>query len=186
MNKSRFFSWALVIAVIGLMGMGNTGCEQNEPVSSSGVRKATAQVQTDQNGQTIEQKNIMARLAEDNKPGAIKHLYVISPMSGQVILYSTVKGKVTSGQKRLTPKTLQHTGETVRGWGSMLVNIGGTDYTTGEVIQDDGTYGDSSEYIYWWDAQGRYHQHLRGMCEIHISDQPLKVSSVTLNVSPAE
>lgn len=74
--------------------------------SDSGIKKATVKVLTDAEGYSIEQRNVMTRLERDNKPGSIKHLYVISAMSGQVLLYSTVKGKVTSSGKRLTPNSV--------------------------------------------------------------------------------
>ena len=185
-SKKKTIGLTTLLILIGFVGMGNRGCEPTDPTSSSGVKKASVTIQTDADGNSIEQKNIIGRLIEDNKPGSIKHLYVISPMSGQVILYSTVKGKVTSGGKRLTPTTVVYTPEPGTGSGAMNVSINGRTYSTPEVIQDDGTYGTSSEYIYWWDAQGRYHQHFRGMCEVHISDQPLNVGSVTINLSPVE
>jgi hypothetical protein len=51
------------------------------------------------------------------------------------------------------------------------------------VLQDDGTYGSSSEDIYWFDAAGRYHQHwFTGGQIIHLSDQPISVKSVVLNL----
>ena len=72
----------------------------NVPGGTEGnVKKVdpSAVVQTNLQGVTVEQQNIIDRLKTDNEPGAIKHLYVISPFSGQVLLYSTVKGKITSG-----------------------------------------------------------------------------------------
>jgi len=66
------------------------GCVFERPATStSGISKATTKVTTDLNGKTIEQNAIIGRLAEDNKPGSIKHLYIISTYSGQVIMYST-------------------------------------------------------------------------------------------------
>lgn len=53
--------------------------------SSSGVTRKATQVATDADGWTQEQKNIADRLKVDNTPGAIKHLYIISPYSGQTI-----------------------------------------------------------------------------------------------------
>lgn len=54
--------------------------------------------------------------------------------------------------------------------------------TTNEVLEDDGTYGDSVPYIFWFDA-GVYHQHyVEGGQIIHISDQPLAVKSIVLNM----
>lgn len=160
--------------------------EENIPQTSSGnVSKKNVEIQTDSDGWTIEQKNIAERLIRDNKPGAIKHLYVISPYSGQVLLYSTVKGKVTSSGKRLTPNTVAtgngdfHTSSD-RG---ILINLGSTEKYTGEVLQDDGTYGSSCEYIYWFDSKGIYHSHFfTGGQIIHVSEQPIAVKNVVLNL----
>jgi hypothetical protein len=160
--------------------------EEQTPTTASGsVSKKTVEVSTDADGWTVEQKNIAERLKRDNVVGAIKHLYVISPYSGQVILYSTVKGKVTSSGKRLTPNTVastdgQHVSHAHTGMG---VNINGqTKYTT-EVLQDDGSYGSSCEYIYWFDSKNNYHSHFfTGGQIIHVSDQPMPVKNITINL----
>jgi hypothetical protein len=155
----------------------------NQPTSDSGVKKATVKVETNADGNTIEQMNVAKRLQNDNRVGAIKHLYVISPYSGQVIIYSTVKGKVTSSGKRLTPKTVDGNGLHNDG-GDNSVYINKRKLITNEVIQDDGTYGDSDPYIYWWDVKGIYHQHfMAGGQIVHVSDQPLSVKSVMINMN---
>jgi hypothetical protein len=161
-----------------------TSCESVAPVADSGVRKVSVrnEVQVDPNGYTIEQKNVRERILSDNKPGSVKHLYVISPYSGQVLVYSTVRGKVTSGGKRLTPRTIAGSdgGQYVHGYeapGGMV---------THEVLGDDGTYGDSGDYLFWWDVRGIYHQHyLTGGQIVHVSDQPLAVKSVIINMEQA-
>jgi len=145
-----------------------TGCEDRStgPVSDSGVSKVSALVKTQANGLTAEQNNIRKRYEMENLPGAIKHLYIISPYSGQVILYSTVKGKVTSGGKRLTSSQTGY-------------YSGGNGYwALGERIGDDGTYGHSGNYIYWWDTKDIYHQHYLGNEVLHISDGPLTFNSI--------
>lgn len=157
-------------------------CEVAQPVSSSGVSKANVTVVTDVNGHTIEQKNIMDRLTVDNKPGSIKHLYIISSASGQILMYSTVRGKVTSGSKRLTPSTVdvnQYTDVS-----NMAITIGNNSYYTEEVLGDDGVYGSSSEYIYWFDVRGTFHQQFvnNGGVVIHISDQPIAVKNIVINI----
>src|SRR5262249_26185527 len=152
---------------------------------ASGVSQASVKVQTDPSGMTAEQRNVRDRLLMDNKPGSIKHLYVISPLSGQVLIYSTVKGKVTSSGKRLSPRTVAaQDGKFVGSdFGGIPVSIAGMTRRTPEVLEDDGTYGESVPYIYWWDAQGRYHQHFFTEGQIiHVSDQPLQVKSVVLNL----
>lgn len=175
--------------VFGLAMLASTnqdGCEvgNSQPQSASGVSQATARVQTGSDGLTVEQRNVRDRLSMDNKPGSIKHLYVISSYSGQVLLYSTVRGKVTSSGKRLTPTSVNGSGQDANY--TIPVDIGGTRRYTSEVLQDDGTYGSSVEYIYWWDVQGRYHQHyITGGQIVEISDQPIPVKSITINMELA-
>lgn len=161
----------------------DTSCGGTTPQSASGVSIASVRVPTGPDGLTAEQRNIGNRLVEDNKPGAIKHLYVISAYSGQVLIYSTVKGKVTSGGKRLTPTTVIAERESAT-TNFMRVHIGAGDYETTEVLQDDGTYGSSGDYLYWWDVNGVYHQHyVQGGQIVHISSQPLNVPHIVLNLN---
>lgn len=144
-------------------------CGSGQRVPDSGVKKATVQVSTQASGLTIEQENIKNRIIEDNKPGSIKHLYVISAYSGQVLLYSTVRGKVTSGGKRLS---------------RMIERSDGCESAVAvDAIQDDGTFGQSDPYIYWWDSRGIYHQHyVSGGQIVHVSSQPLAVKGVIINL----
>ncbi len=161
--------------------------ESGRPVSSSGVGKVSVNVPIGPDGKTTEQRNIGDRLELDNKPGSVKHLYVISAASGQVILYSTVRGKVTSGGKRLTPNTVAVAAGEYHSHDGISVDIGGQRYETAEVLQDDGTYGSSDPYIYWFDVRGAYHQHFLGGGQIvHVSDQPLAVRSILINVELAK
>ena len=174
----------LLIAIVGFFLFTSEQCiDQNSAVSSSGVKKAVAEVKTDLNGHTVEQKNITERIKRDNLPGSIKHLYIISAYSGQVIIYSTVAGKVTSGNKRLNPATISGTGAT-NGNGFQVDFPGTSNYIyTQEVLGDDGVYGSSGDYIYWFDSRNIYHQHyVTGGQIIHISDQPLAVKGVIINM----
>jgi len=138
--------------------------------ADSGVTKTSVKIKTGSDGLTTEQRNVGRRLQEDNKIGAIKHLYVISSMSGQTILYSTVDGKVTSGGKRLT-NTMRIAGRFEQR--RVMPNI-----------QDDGTYGNSMPYLYWWDIKGVYHQHyVTGGQIVHISEQAMPVTDITINLT---
>lgn len=156
-------------------------CDEKTPVSASGVQKTTIKVPTDGSGHTSEQNNVVKRLKRDNDPGSIKHLYVISPYSGEVIYYSSVKGKVSSSGKRLTPTTATtNNTSTLHG---IAFEVDGRIYYTEEMLQDDGTYGSSAEYIYWFDQNDIYHQHLvSGSAIVHIADQPIKVQRVMINM----
>lgn len=155
------------------------GCMETPAVSTSGITKATTQVNTGLDGLTIEQRNVIERLKEDNKPGSIKHLYIMSAYSGDVLIYSTVKGKVTSSGKRLSPSRADN--GTI---GDFKIDMGNGTYTrTNEILSDDGTYGSSVEYIYWWDSKNIYHmQFITGGMILHISNQPMAIKKVILNM----
>lgn len=170
---------AVLISAVALSLL--VGCGGGKPVSSSGVGKADVDVPTGSDGLTAEQRNIGDRLLEDNKVGSVKHLYVISAYSGQVIIYSTVRGKVTSGGKRLSATTV--IGDTQDTDSYFEVDIGGETLGTAEVLQDDGAYGTSMDYLYWWDTKGIYHQHyVSGGQILHISNQPLVVKGIIINM----
>ena len=155
--------WMAAIVVLSVAGF--IGCGGGEK-ASSGVTQQRVELKPGTSGRTVEQDNVAKRLIEDNLPGAIKHLYVISAYSGQVILYSTVAGKVTSGGKALSHKIVR-------------------DYDTAiDAMGDDGTFGQSVEYLYWWDSKGIYHQHyVSGGQIVHISAQPIAVKSVIINLA---
>lgn len=172
---------AVILLSLSILALGACEFQSDASMSASGVTKATTHVQTGTDGLTVEQRNVRDRLAMDNKPGSIKHLYVISAYSGQVLIYSTVRGKVTSSGKRLTP--VMTTGEGQYNHSGIAFNLGGKSYDTAEVLQDDGTYGHSDSYIYWWDVKGVYHQHyISGGQIVHIADQPIAVKSVVINM----
>lgn len=172
----------LFILVSGLL---ITSCtEPRQQKSDSGVKKATTTVKTNLNGQTVEQQNIIERLKRDNDIGSVKHLYVISSYTGDVLQYSTVKGKVTSGGKRLSPKTVSGNSGGLTGVDYNSVNIGGTNYITDEVLDDGGAYGDSGNYLFWFDTQGNYHQYYpSGGTYLEICDKPLRVKKTNLSIS---
>ena len=175
----------LFILISGLL---LTSCvePQQQQKSDSGVTKATTKIKTNPDGTTVEQKNIIERLKRDNDIGSVKHLYVISSYTGDVLQYSTVKGKVTSGGKRLSPKTVSGGSGGLTGINYNSVNIGGVNYITDEVLDDGGAYGDSGNYLFWFDTQGNYHQYYpSGGTYLEICDRPLRVKktnfSITLN-----
>lgn len=176
------YTYLILLAVLGF------GCKSDKgaaPRAASGARKANVTVQTAANGNTIEQNNITERLKRDNQPGSIKHLYVISTVSGQVLMYSTVRGKVTSSGKRLSPAAVVATYDTDDDHfvGGFAVDIGGDTLRTGEVLGDDGTYGSSIEYLYWFDARDVFHQHyLAGDQMVHITDAPMGFKTVVINM----
>lgn len=160
------------------------------PVAISGVKEATPEVSVGQDGLTNEQRNIKERLKRDSDVGAVKHLYVFSSMSGQCILYSTLKGKVTSSGKRLSPTTIHagvNGGSAGRTYNGVPVKVGGETQYTGEVLQDDGTYGSSIDYLYFFDTKGQYRQiYPSAATFIVVSETPLPIKNVTVTFTEAK
>ena len=167
----------IAIFALTLVGCGNI----TPPVSNSGVSQASVKIETESNGLTVEQNNISNRLKMDNRPGSIKHLYLLSPFNGRQIFYSTVNGKVSSSGKRLTPKSVTHVLNGINESNDgITVEISGRTAATSEVIQDDGTYGDSSEYLYFWNETDQYYQLYVGGLTVVISDKPTTFQDVVI------
>jgi len=179
--------WTVVaFGVVAILAF--SGCTRTpEAQSVSGVKMAVVgKAEVNGSGHTVEQQNAIDRIKHDNEVGALKHLYIISPYSGQVILYSPVKGKVTTGGKRLTPRTIEPTAD---GTANLpVVNIGGVNYRTKEVANEDGTFGGGdAPYLFWFTPDGRYHQHyLSGGAIVHVSDQPMQVKGVIISTEAAD
>lgn len=158
--------------------------EPQQAKSDSGVEKASVQVKTDVNGHTVEQNNYIERVKRDNELGSVKHLYIISSYTGDVLEYSSVKGKVTSGGKRLSPTSVTANSINSNQRKSNWVTLNNVDFTTSEVPDEYGMYGSSSPYFYWFDAQGNYHQYYpSGGTFVHISDKPLRIKKANFTVS---
>lgn len=172
-----------IIVTLLLFGLFSCDLNTRQQQSDSGITKASTAVRTDANGRTIEQENIIERLKRDNQPGSIKHLYIISSYTGDVLQYSTVKGKVTSGGKRLSPKTVNGNGVSNSG-SSNMVTIGSFIYTTDEVLDDGGAYGESGSYMFWFDAQGNYHQYYpAGGTYVSICDKPQRIKKANFTIT---
>lgn len=186
---------AVVLSAGLLMGQGCGDAPRAErrtkPKASSGAVRQTVKIKTDAEGRTVEQRNVGRRLTMDNEPGSIKHIYIVSTQSGQTLLYSTVKSKVTSGGKSLAPKRVaagyvalsQYQGSARASGYGPEVQIGNKVYRTPEVMGDDGTYGSSGDYLYWWDAQDQYYQvYVTGGMMPLISSRPLRVRDIVMNL----
>ena len=157
------------------------GCNEGI-VTKNGIsaERATSHlvVKKQANGLTLEQNNIVNSYKIENRLQAVKHLYVISPYNGSVLIYSTVQGKVTSNAKSLTPRQTHNPS-------TKTITIHGDEYRITQMMNESGTYGESKpNYIYWWDTKGVYHKHfVTGGQMIHISDQPLPVRDIVINLT---
>ena len=125
-----------------------TSCVVNPSTSSAGVPVA----KVTPIAHSVEQDNIQARLNIVNAPSTTMWFYGLSE-AGTIIFKSTVKGKATSSGKRLEPIEAQN------GDCGAYGNDGREGMScSSELLQADGTFGHSDEYVYWFDYEGNYFQ----------------------------
>lgn len=111
---------------------------------------------------SLERKNISRRLELFSDENKVSYIYLIS--FGRVMAFYTVQGKITSGNKRLT-STERLVGCDTGEWnGECLI----------ESPELDGTYGSSSQYIFFWTTDGAY---VQWNGEYMLSDFPLKLTT---------
>lgn len=109
--------------------------------------------------------NIKRRLELTSNPGAIGFVLLMNE-AGQPIMYTSVKGKITSGTKRLTEPD----------------RVGGHSehpYVR-SAPSDEGTYGNSDPYIYFWTTEGQY---IQWNGKFLYSDKPFRVKIEPLVVA---
>lgn len=112
---------------------------------------------------SLERDNISKRLQLFSNPAKISYIYLTS--YGKVMAFYTVKGKVTSGSKRLTSTERQvDSSNCATGNCSMVM----------ESPELDGTYGSSASYIFFWTTDGTY---VQWNGEYMLADQPLQLTT---------
>lgn len=150
------------------------GCVEEKRVSTKTdqARKAQQAAETLVFSENAEIENIKRRLELTSKPGALGFILLLNE-AGQPILYAGVKGKVTSGGKRLTPP--------VQLWNNS--SGGNSRRVVGPAPSDEGTWGSSSEYIYFWTVEGQYYQ---WSGRYLYSDKPFRLSVEPLVIELGE
>jgi hypothetical protein len=139
----------LVIPVMFLAVFALAACQDEVAPKSKTTQAQKAAKAADSikfNG-NAEIDNIKKRLELTSKPGMLGYVALINDV-GQVLMYTPVKGKITSGGKRLTP-------------GQKFVKADCGQNTCEKLVKapsDEGTHGSSSPYIYFWTTGGQYVQ----------------------------
>ena len=123
------------IAIPALQAGSNPAAKQTQ---SQKAKEAAESINFTENAEI---DNIKARLKLTSNPGLTGFILLMNE-AGQPIMYTGVKGKVTSGGKRLTaPSTHKYYESPNR-----------------PAPSDEGTWGSSNPYVYFWTATGQYIQ----------------------------
>lgn len=162
---------ALALACLSLAACVDPTPPTNPNKNAQAV-KAAAAAESIQFSENAEIENIKRRLELTSNPGQIGFVLLMNEM-GQPVLYTSVKGKVTSGSKRLTsPDAFKH------------VDCGET--LCDSIVQapsDEGTYGSSDPYSYFWTVDGQY---IQWNGKYLYSDKPIRVRIEPLVINNAE
>ena len=148
-----------------------TGCDVSqteESAKNTQADKAAAAANSITFTDNAEINNIKDRITLTSKPGLLGYVAIINKV-GSVVMYTPVRGKITSGNKRLTKPWELHRTDC------------GPNYcvNTTEAPSDEGTYGSSNPYIYFWTPTGRY---VQTSMEYIYSDQPLRLDGSTVAI----
>lgn len=158
--------WLLTLPLL----MGADDCDRpsmprNKAEQEQKAERAADAIHFDENAEI---DNISRRLKLTSDPGLLGYIVLFNG-AGSPIRYTTVKGKVTSGSKRLT-----------RPWAYRDVwdpdksdPTSNSHYALVEAPGDEGTYGSSNPYIYFWTQSGQY---VQWSGDYLYSDQPIRLS----------
>lgn len=130
------------------------------------ANKASEAAESIHFNENAEIDNIKKRLQLTADPGKLGFIMLLN-QAGQPILYEGVVGKVTSGGKRLRePDRI----DDHYGIGRTSVKV--TGYWLRAAPSDEGTWGNSNPYIYYWNTDGTYRQ---WSGDYLYSDQPIRL-----------
>lgn len=144
----------VLIAVLATIALILTGCTGDpKPSAQTDGQKQTEQAFGQQSGavpypvdalkDSLERRNVKAKLLQENKPDAIGYVYLQS--FGKVLGYYVIKGKVSSNNSQMTTDNLIQDGCHRSGEDCpVVVNAPG----------DDGSYGPNEEGVFFFTAEG--------------------------------
>lgn len=132
------------------------------------ARKAADAANSIKFDENAEIDNIKKRLELTSNPGQIGFVLLLNEM-GKPVMYTGVKGKITSGGKRLTAP------QEVR-----CLDVAGAAGCSQQMVEapsDEGTYGSSNPYVFFWTADGQY---IQWSGKYLYSDKPFRISDPTI------
>ena len=149
-----------------------TGCYEQPPQNKTEqAKKAADAANSITFSENSEIDNIKRRLVLTSNPGQIGFILLMNEM-GQPVLYTSVKGKITSGSKRLTTPD-----RASASWG------GGQNTVVRAAPSDEGTWGSSGEYIFFWTMNDEY---VQWNGKYMYSDKPFRLTAEPIAVIMTE
>ena len=165
--KNYFYIITLFALTLTLMS--NSGCERQPNQQLEEQRKVEKNmkvlqkvVDIPQLKNSLDRVNTKKRLELFDDPNKVSYIYLIS--YGRVMAHYVIKGKVTSGNKRLTSSQRLVNGDRGQAYGDFVM----------ESPSLDGSYGHSSEYVFFWTTEGSY---VQWNGEYMLCDMPLKLAT---------
>ena len=163
----------LTLSVLSVMF---TACDDQRHVPQTGQSTITEMEQTETNHQRLaraipppqlndsqERRNLVRRLQLVNDPNRISFIYLLSA-NGNIVFYSSVRGKVSSLNSMLT--TSQQVVTTPMPVGTYTQNVI-------ESPDFDGTYGENPHGVFWFTEDGTY---MEWNGTYFISDRPTRLT----------
>ena len=130
-------------------------------------------IPTNAEGNTTEQQNIIDQKKVTSDPTKILWMHLVD-MNGRMYMRTPVRCKITSSGKRLEPTSCVAGITNGEGIDSYYGARTPTGQHTTELIQIDGTYGGSDQYVYWFSPMGNYFQKGDGYI---LSDMPIDIKN---------
>lgn len=146
----------VTVSVLLLVSCG----EYRAPTKNVQAEKARQAANSISFTENAEIDNIKKRLELTANPGLLGFIVLLNE-TGQPVMYTGVTGKVTSGGKRLTRPDRS----TAEGSGQNNVVM--------QAPSDEGTFGSSGEYIFFWTTNGQY---VQWNGKYLYSDKPFRLS----------
>lgn len=164
----KFLSVILATSLLTACTPNDTQPTAKEQQADAGTRLANQVVSG--HTENAEQKNIARRLSLTMNPGQIGFIALFNN-AGAPIAYYAVKGKITSSGKRLTAPDERNC------WSESCAYH--------QSSSDEGTYGSSDPYVYFWTVDDVFMQWNGSYL---YSDKPfrLRIEPLVISVAPAK
>lgn len=159
-----------IFLTLSLIGCGQEATQpQAKNVQAEKAKEAANSISFTENAEI---DNIKKRLELTANPGLLGYVVLLNEM-GQPVMYTGVKGKITSGGKRLTqPDRVQpHSHGTAGGALTMAAP------------SDEGTFGSAGEYVFFWTPAGQY---IQWNGKFLYSDKPFRLTTEPMVLSLAK